>query len=93
MYLVMTFHNRFSIVKLKADVKSYCNCYFTAGDINFARDLSDLRHRNNLRVILVHRDEASEALKACANQTIAYQDIVHELPFRSPAKVNNLFVL
>ncbi|XP_033630021.1 meiosis regulator and mRNA stability factor 1-like isoform X2 [Asterias rubens] len=79
--------------KLKQSLRRFADTHnppatvvLISGDINFARDLSDLRHRNNLRVILVHRDEASEALKACANQTIAYQDIVHELPFRSPAK-------
>ncbi|XP_038064189.1 meiosis regulator and mRNA stability factor 1-like [Patiria miniata] len=79
--------------KLKQSLRRFADTHsppatvvLISGDVNFARDLSDLRHRNNLRVILVHRDEASEALKACANEVVRYQDLVHDLPYRSPTK-------
>ena len=58
-----------------------------AGDINFARDLSDLRHRNGLKVVLVHGQAASEALKTCANKAVRYDELLADLPFRSPMKV------
>ncbi|XP_022103471.1 meiosis regulator and mRNA stability factor 1-like [Acanthaster planci] len=79
--------------KLKQSLRRFADTHnppatvvLISGDVNFARDLSDLRHRNNLRVILIHRDEASEALKACANEVVRYQDLVQDLPFRSPNK-------
>ena len=57
------------------------------GDINFARDLSDLRHRNGMNVVLVHGQAASEALKTCAHKAVRYDELLSDLPFRSPAKV------
>ncbi|XP_071478338.1 meiosis regulator and mRNA stability factor 1-like [Diadema antillarum] len=60
-----------------------------SGDINFARDLSDLRHRNGLNVILIHGQAASEALKTCANKSERYDELLADLPFRSPAKTGS----
>lgn len=60
------------------------------GDINFAHDLSDLRHRHGLNVILVHKSDSSEALKSCANSLIKYSDLITDLPYRSPSKVRIL---
>ncbi|KAJ8037600.1 Meiosis regulator and mRNA stability factor 1 [Holothuria leucospilota] len=57
-----------------------------SGDINFAHDLSDLRHRHGLNVILVHKSDSSEALKSCANSTVKYTDLITDLPYRSPGK-------
>ncbi|XP_054762674.2 meiosis regulator and mRNA stability factor 1-like [Lytechinus pictus] len=57
-----------------------------SGDINFAQDLSDLRHRNGLNVVLIHGFAASEALKNCANKAYRYDELLADLPFRSPAK-------
>ncbi|XP_030847360.1 meiosis regulator and mRNA stability factor 1-like [Strongylocentrotus purpuratus] len=57
-----------------------------SGDINFAQDLSDLRHRNGLNVILVHGLAASEVLKTCANKAYRYDELLADLPFRSPSK-------
>ncbi|XP_072022715.1 meiosis regulator and mRNA stability factor 1-like [Amphiura filiformis] len=57
-----------------------------SGDVNFAGNLSDLRHRNGIYVILVHGQEASEALRTCANESLRYHELVADLPFRSPAK-------
>lgn len=57
-----------------------------SGDINFAQDLSDLRHRNGLNVILVHGQFATEALITCANKAVRYDELLADLPFRSPAK-------
>ena len=39
-----------------------------SGDINFASELSDLRHRHNLYIILLHNRQASDALLACAHK-------------------------
>ncbi|XP_070579457.1 meiosis regulator and mRNA stability factor 1-like [Ptychodera flava] len=57
-----------------------------SGDVNFANDLSDLRHRHNFKVILIHRPEVAEALLACAHEHVCYTDILNEVPFRSPVK-------
>ncbi|CAH2037602.1 unnamed protein product, partial [Iphiclides podalirius] len=54
-----------------------------SGDINFAADLSDFRHRKNMEVILVHKQNTSSALIACANSHYCYNDITAKLP-RNP---------
>lgn len=50
-----------------------------AGDVNFSSDLSDLRHRKNLNVILVHNKEVHNSLTACANRTVLYDDLTREM--------------
>lgn len=53
-----------------------------SGDINFAADLSDLRHRKKLHVILVHKDNASDALILCASEHYNYNEITQVLPLK-----------
>nr|XP_006818683.1 PREDICTED: meiosis arrest female protein 1-like [Saccoglossus kowalevskii] len=60
-----------------------------SGDVNFANDLSDLRHRHNLKIILVHRPEVADALLACAHETLCYTDLLSDVPFRAPVKVTS----
>jgi len=55
-----------------------------SGDINFASDLSDLKHRKGYHVILVHSKHVHEALKDCANEHHLFEDIVKEIPRRQP---------
>lgn len=50
-----------------------------AGDVNFSSDLSDLRHRKNLNVILVHNKEVHNSLTACANRTVLYDDLTRKM--------------
>uniref|UniRef100_A0A1B6J5V4 HTH OST-type domain-containing protein n=1 Tax=Homalodisca liturata TaxID=320908 RepID=A0A1B6J5V4_9HEMI len=57
-----------------------------SGDINFAPDLCDLRHRKKIHVILVHSDSCSESLILCANQHFHFSAIVANLPFRGEVK-------
>ncbi|XP_065659913.1 meiosis regulator and mRNA stability factor 1-like isoform X2 [Hydra vulgaris] len=40
-----------------------------SGDINFVNDLSDLRYRHNLHIILLHNKQASQALLQCAHES------------------------
>ncbi|XP_034830652.1 meiosis regulator and mRNA stability factor 1 isoform X1 [Maniola hyperantus] len=54
-----------------------------SGDINFAADLSDFRHRKNMEVILVHKQNTSSALKACASNHCSYNDLIAHVP-RNP---------
>ncbi|XP_045497656.1 meiosis regulator and mRNA stability factor 1 [Colias croceus] len=54
-----------------------------SGDINFAADLSDFRHRKNMEVILVHKQNTSSALIACASSHYCYNDLTAHLP-RNP---------
>ncbi|KAG5854423.1 hypothetical protein ANANG_G00037680 [Anguilla anguilla] len=55
-------------------------------DVNFASELSDLRHRHGFRVVLVHKTQASEALLQHAHQRVAFETFVSDLPPRTPAK-------
>ncbi|XP_026317722.1 meiosis regulator and mRNA stability factor 1 [Hyposmocoma kahamanoa] len=54
-----------------------------SGDINFAADLSDFRHRKNVEVILVHKQNTSSALIACASSHYCFNELLAHLP-RNP---------
>ncbi|KAJ0177159.1 hypothetical protein K1T71_007168 [Dendrolimus kikuchii] len=54
-----------------------------SGDINFAADLSDFRHRKNMEVILVHQQNTSSALIKCASSHYCYSKLTASLP-RNP---------
>ncbi|KFM81171.1 Limkain-b1, partial [Stegodyphus mimosarum] len=54
--------------------------------VNFASDLSDFRHRHNIRIILVHRGHAHQSLLACAHEHYDFFSITLNLPSRSPVK-------
>ncbi|XP_075894127.1 meiosis regulator and mRNA stability factor 1 isoform X2 [Nelusetta ayraudi] len=58
-----------------------------SSDVNFASELSDLRHRHGFQVILVHGNHTSSALMQHANVHVAFQDITADLPPRMPVKV------
>ncbi|NXY88746.1 MARF1 factor, partial [Alcedo cyanopectus] len=56
-------------------------------DVNFALELSDLRHRHGFRIILVHKNQASEALLHHAHELISFEDFISDLPPRLPLKM------
>lgn len=58
-----------------------------SGDINFAADLSDFRHRKNMEVILVHKQNTSSALITCASSHYCYNELTASLP-RNPKSVS-----
>ena len=51
-----------------------------SGDINFAPDLSDLRYRKKIHVILLHMKHTSEALILCANEHYDFSELIESLP-------------
>lgn len=59
---------------------------FFIADVNFASELSDLRHRHGFQVVLVHGNHASPALLQHANRHVAFQDITADLPPRMLVK-------
>lgn len=61
---------------------------FLLADVNFAADLSDLRHRKKYNVVLIHSHKVSEALKICATKNIVYEELVKELPKRQAEAVS-----
>lgn len=69
-----------------------------SGDINFAPDITDLRHRKKIHVILLHKRNTSEALILSANENYSFSALAEDLPLRMikpPSKsvqvvVNNL---
>ncbi len=53
-------------------------------DVNFAVDLSDLKNRKKMRVLLVHGRTASDGLLLCASQRFLYDDLVDRVPVTLP---------
>lgn len=51
-----------------------------SGDIDFAADLTDFRYRKNMEVILVHKQNTSAALIACASSHYCFDEIASTLP-------------
>lgn len=54
--------------------------------MNFASELSDLRHRHGFQVILVHGNHTSPALLQHAHRHVAFQEITADLPPRMLVK-------
>ncbi|EZA49569.1 Limkain-b1 [Ooceraea biroi] len=79
--------------KLKQSIRRFADIHgspaaiiLISGDINFAADLSDLRHRKKIHVILLHKRNTSEALILCANEHYDFTELMEPLPSRTPAK-------
>lgn len=53
-----------------------------SGDVNFASDLSDLRHRKKIHVILLHMENAADALIMCASEHYNYATLTQTLPLK-----------
>uniref|UniRef100_A0A6Q2YXX3 Meiosis regulator and mRNA stability factor 1 n=1 Tax=Esox lucius TaxID=8010 RepID=A0A6Q2YXX3_ESOLU len=64
-----------------------------SSDVNFASELSDLRHRHGFRVILVHKSgQTSDALLQHATCHVAFEEIVADLPPRQALGFSLLYV-
>ncbi|XP_041838550.1 meiosis regulator and mRNA stability factor 1 isoform X3 [Melanotaenia boesemani] len=61
-----------------------------SSDVNFASELSDLRHRHGFQVILVHGTHTSSALLQHAHCHVAFQEITAGLPPRMLVKAQEL---
>ncbi|XP_068506784.1 meiosis regulator and mRNA stability factor 1 isoform X2 [Syngnathus scovelli] len=57
-----------------------------SSDVNFASELSDLRHRHGFHVILVHGNHTSQALLQHAHSHVSFQEITADLPPCMPLK-------
>ena len=82
--------------KLKQSIRRFADIHgspaciiLISSDINFAADLSDIRHRKKIHVILLHNDNSSEALILCANEHFHFSKLMESLPIRTPSKVKN----
>ncbi|KAK2857564.1 hypothetical protein Q7C36_005483 [Tachysurus vachellii] len=64
-----------------------------SSDVNFASELSDLRHRHGFQVILVHKSQVSPALLQHAHLHVLFEDFVLELPPRMLIKSQPCFNL
>ncbi|XP_041062243.1 meiosis regulator and mRNA stability factor 1 isoform X1 [Carcharodon carcharias] len=58
-----------------------------SSDVNFALELSDLRHRHGFQIILVHKNQVSDALLQHAHKHIKFEEFVSNLPPRLPEKM------
>ncbi|XP_064862238.1 meiosis regulator and mRNA stability factor 1-like isoform X5 [Oncorhynchus nerka] len=62
-----------------------------SSDVNFASELSDLRHRHGFQVILVHKSgQTSDALLQHAHRHVAFEEMVADLPPRHAVKSQEL---
>jgi len=52
------------------------------GDVNFAPELSDLRYRHHLRVILIHGIQATDALLSCAHERYSFLELFADVTDR-----------
>lgn len=77
--------------KLKQCMRRYVDIHgspatvmLISGDVNFSTELSDFRHRRQVRVILLHGGSAPEALTACAHECYSFAQVAAAVPFRTP---------
>jgi meiosis arrest female protein 1 len=73
--------------KLRQSLRRFGSAYpspatvlLVSGDVNFAPDLSDLRHRHNLTVYLLHNPQAQKALISCAHKAFQFDKFTSSLP-------------
>ncbi|XP_014881961.1 meiosis arrest female protein 1 isoform X4 [Poecilia latipinna] len=64
-----------------------------SSDVNFASELSDLRHRHGFQVILIHGNHTSSTLLQHAHRHVSFQEITADLPQRMPVKSQPSFSL
>ncbi|XP_060774884.1 meiosis regulator and mRNA stability factor 1 isoform X2 [Neoarius graeffei] len=86
--------------KLRQSLRRFAETHTTpatvivvSSDVNFASELSDLRHRHGFQVILVHKTQASPALLQHAHLHVPFEDFVSELPPRMLIKSQPCFNL
>ncbi|XP_026275264.1 meiosis regulator and mRNA stability factor 1 isoform X2 [Frankliniella occidentalis] len=82
--------------KLRQSIRRFAEIYgspaaiiLISGDVNFAADLTDLRHRKKIHVILIHNNNTSETLILCANEHYNFSGLVENLPLRGAFKSGN----
>ncbi|KAH0546369.1 meiosis regulator and mRNA stability factor 1 isoform X1 [Cotesia glomerata] len=91
MHVPATFKNA-ADEKLKQSIRRFADTHGSAativvisGDVNFAADLSDLRHRKKIHIIIIHNENsASKALIQCANEDYHFKDLIERIPSRHP---------
>ncbi|KAG7214530.1 hypothetical protein INR49_023045 [Caranx melampygus] len=64
-----------------------------SSDVNFASELSDLRHRHGFQVVLVHGNHTSSALLQHAHRHVSFQEMTADLPPRMLVKSQPSFNL
>ncbi|XP_035993115.1 meiosis regulator and mRNA stability factor 1 isoform X1 [Fundulus heteroclitus] len=64
-----------------------------SSDVNFASELSDLRHRHGFQVILIHGNHTSSTLLQQAHRHVSFQEITADLPQRVLVKSQPSFSL
>uniref|UniRef100_A0A3Q3W5V0 Meiosis regulator and mRNA stability factor 1 n=1 Tax=Mola mola TaxID=94237 RepID=A0A3Q3W5V0_MOLML len=86
--------------KLRQSLRRFAETHTTpatvvlvSSDVNFASELSDLRHRHGFQVILVHGNHTSSALLQHAHRHVAFQEITADLPPRMLVKAQPSFNL
>lgn len=77
--------------KLKQCMRRYVDIHgspatlmLISGDVNFSTELSDFRHRQQIRVVLLHGSSAPEALTTCAHECYSFSEVAAGVPFRTP---------
>ncbi|KAK8772552.1 hypothetical protein V5799_024210 [Amblyomma americanum] len=55
-----------------------------SGDVDFAREIHEIRYRDLIHVVLIHNDQAKRALTDAANESIRYSEFVSDLRKAAP---------
>ena len=83
--------------KLLVSLRRFADTYdspatvvMVTSDVNFSNDLHDLRHRHMFTVVLIHNQQVSYALKACAHRTIVFEEFIADIPNRGQDAVSAL---
>ncbi|XP_029431876.1 meiosis regulator and mRNA stability factor 1 isoform X2 [Rhinatrema bivittatum] len=86
--------------KLRQSLRRFADTHTTPAtvvlvstDVNFALELSDLRHRHGFHIILMHKNQASEALLHHAHELIRFEEFISDLPPRLPLKMQQCHTL
>ncbi|XP_027873721.1 meiosis regulator and mRNA stability factor 1 isoform X1 [Xiphophorus couchianus] len=86
--------------KLRQSLRRYADTHaapatviLVSSDVNFASELSDLRHRHGFQVILIHGNHTSSTLLQHAHRHVPFQEITADLPQRMPVKSQPSFSL
>lgn len=79
--LISAFH-RHSELLLSGNYVCFNVDLWLLGDVNFAPELSDLRYRHHLRVILIHTHQATDALRSCAHERYNFLELFADVTDR-----------
>ncbi|XP_060583297.1 meiosis regulator and mRNA stability factor 1-like isoform X2 [Ruditapes philippinarum] len=79
--------------KLRQNIRRFADTHLPparivliSSDVNFSTDLYDLRYRKKFDIILIHSHHVHDSLIHSATENYLYEDLIKDIPCRSPSK-------